>query len=323
LSVRQLAELMMAGEYRRCLQRATHMLDEERPLHEVAQIQAMICRSSLELTDYFAAVSAGVLALALAEEAGDPDMLGSVLVDLGTALSRIRRYGQALSAFDRFLQGLPDYTVAQRFEGTVLERMAETLLADGRAAEALARYSQARAWFIGQGDREAALRCSRAMLGICLESGQVERARAYLEEGERYLAECPTDSRFLSDHLLDRALYHSLTGQVGESIRDAFLALEAAEDRLDQQCRAHLLLARNAMAEGRPVDAVIFVLAARVSAIDGRLYQLEFEATELLIRLLDQGGPELLALVDEEYSRNGVDIYHYLPAGLKKRWESH
>ncbi|MGE5676373.1 MAG: hypothetical protein ACM3XM_21225 [Mycobacterium leprae] len=295
---------------------ASRLLAFEQGTEARARIQAAVCRSCLELTDYFAAAEAGEAAVRLAEEAQAFDVAGLALLDLATAESRIRRYESALLHFARYFDGLSTYTAARCMEGTALQRMGDTLTRAGRHAEALERYGAARRWYERFGAEQCVLECARAMIRIHLDRGEPGEAVSLLGECSRYAAAHQGDRAFGADHLLDRAYYLFAMRRHAESVQAASGALELADDRLAQQSEAQLLLCRNALSQNKREEALSFALAARVCAIDGRLYELEFEASELLFRLLREGGIELLQALEPDFAAAGVNLFQYLPERL-------
>lgn len=319
--VRDLSRLVDSGEYRRCLDEATALLKvaEGLGLEEKARIYAAMCRCQLELTDYFGAVEAGELALQHATEAGAADLGGFVLSDLGRALLEIRQYDTALQILTRYFSEVPEFSASRCREGLVHLTMAGVLERLDRRREAMERYREAHRWFLRYGDLKAAADCLRAVVRVHLEHGEPEHAAAMLREGDLYAAEHPEDRVFLANHLLDRGFFHLAIGQYQVSIQEAFQGLEVADARLDQQSRAHMLLCQNALATNRPRDALNFAMAARVSAIDGRHYDLEFEASETLFRLLRERGARIIREIESDYYRRGVDIYHYLSERVIRR----
>jgi hypothetical protein len=192
----------------------------------------------------------------------------------------------------------------------------------GQRADAEEHYRQAIRWFGRYGDEAAVRETRRALIQICLEEGDLQGALPLLSEGDQYAMEHPEDRTFLCHHLLDRSAVLLQAGRHGDSVQAAFQALAAAEGLLAEQSQAHLLLCRGALAKNRPADALGFALAARVAAIDGREYQLEFEASTHLFDLLRQHGTGLLKQIEGEYLQAGVDLYHYLSAPALKRFET-
>ncbi|HWI63950.1 MAG TPA: hypothetical protein VNT75_19110 [Symbiobacteriaceae bacterium] len=307
MSVSRLEHLLETGQFRRCLEEALALLAAGcKTTAERVRTCAAVCRCRLELGDWREAASAGLEALSLAQADSDPDTLGAVLADLGTAQLRLRQYAPALFHWRRYLRLLPRLAGARCREGAVRMQMAGVLHRLGRPARALAAYAAARRWFDRFGDERSGWACARAMVSICLETGDLGRAAALLEEGDRCL-----DAESQVDHLLDWARYRLAAGLPAEGAELAFGALELAEG-LEQQGNAQMVLAHAAVQQARPVEALAFALAARVSAMEGSLYSLEFDASELIFRLLRQHGRDLMDEVAADFKQQGVDIYEYL-----------
>jgi hypothetical protein len=79
------------------------------------------------------------------------------------------------------------------------------------------------------------------------------------------------------------------------------------------------MLAESALAQDKSCEAFSFALAARISAIDGRAYDIELEASDILLRLMRERGERLLQEVEGDFHREGVDINHYLSPRLVAR----
>lgn len=311
MSVARLTGLVETGRYRECLQEAARLLAAG--IHgpaETARIYACQCRSALELSEYEAAAEAGARAEPLARRTGEADLLGAVFLDVGTALWKLGRHEPALLAFRRYQAGLETYTAARCLEGTALLRMARVSGEAGKLAEATELYRSARGWFERFGDTESSRSCSKALAEALLKAGRPEEARAELslttpEPGAALTEWC--------DYLLDWAACHLAAALPVPASQAAFAALEMAEGDLPRQSRAQILLSRSAALRGRDLEAFLFALASRISAIDGRLYAAEFEATQVMIELLRTGGRPLLLEAQGELARQGVDLYDYLP----------
>lgn len=320
MSVSQLLQLLESGQYEQCLTEATALLQEGEQSREAeARIYHAICRSQLALQNNLAAAAAGEQAVALAAEAAEPDVHGFALVDLSTALCRVRRWDDALDRLAEFLENLERYTAARCMEGIAWQRQGEAFCGAERHHEALEAFKRARGWFQRYGDERSAALCSRSMARIHLRLGQRGEALAALQAAEEYATANPWDREFFADHCLDRAALLLSCGDGARAAQEAFQGLEAADGRLDQQARSQLLLAECALAEAQLPEALSFAMAARVSAIDGRLYDLEFEASDLLFRLLREHGEVLLRQVEADFRAAGVDIYQYLSEKVIRR----
>jgi len=320
LQVNELVRLLESGDYRRCLEQALPLLTGgSLEAAARARVLQVICRSRLGLTDYFGAVEAGEQAVALAAEVGESDLLGFALIDLAAALAKIRRRAEALAAYERFLSQLHSFVAARCMEGTVLHEMALVLQQLGQPKAALRRLAEAISWFIRYGDEESAHACRRSAAAVHMEQGHLDAARILLEQCDHYVQNHSANRELFVNHLLDWAALHFAAGRHQESAQVAFQALEHSVDNLEQQARAQLLLSSNALAMGQPKDALNFAMGARVSAIDGRFYQMEFEAADVIFRVLRSEGVDLLRELDAEYYQEGVDLYHYLSARVIDR----
>jgi len=310
LSVCRLIHLLETGQFQPCLEEAMALLaagSEKTP--DAARIYAAVCRCRLEMTDSQAAADAGMQALSLAEAGQDIDLLGAVLADLGAARLRLKQYAPALEALDRYLTLLPRLGAASCKEGAVRQQMAHVLQRLGFDRRAADEFTLARRWFDRFGDEKSAWACVRSLIAQHLGKGELREALRLLEEGELHM---PGAARpFQSDQLLDWARFLTAAGRPDTAAERAFAALELAEG-LEQQGMAQWVLCQTALAQEKPVEALAFALAARVSAIEGQLYSLEFDASEVIFRLLRRHGEELLSEVAAHFEQQGVDIYDYL-----------
>lgn len=310
MSVCRLVRLLETGQYQHCLKEALALLEtgtvDDR---NQARIYGAICRCRLELGNSREAEQIGLHALSLAEAAADADLLAPILIDVGTARMRQRRYTTALEAWERYERLLPQLTAAQCQEGWVGRQKAEALQRLGQLDRALDAYAAARRWFERFGDQASARLCQRAMVDIHLGRGDLKRLRRLLAEGDRRMADA--DGAHRTEHLLDWASYLLASGRPAMAAGRAFAVLEQAT-ALDQQGRAQMILCEAALQQEKPVEAFAFALAARVSAIEGSHYSLEFDASEVIFRLLRLHGSELLNEVAADFERQGVNIYDYL-----------
>ncbi len=305
----ELHRLMDAGDYARCLERGQAMLREHGlSADDRVRVLGLLCRCRIEAGDFLGAVPWGTEAAEQAERLANPDLRGSVLIDLATALIGIRRYAEALARLDQYQQGLHETTSARVLEGTALRLQGDALTAAGREADALARYDAARNWFLRYGDEPSAGECLLGMLAASHAMGDSRLMERLLEEGEDRAAE-PAFQGWMA---LYQARLCSMTGQLQASVDHAFRALELAAPLSPLQVEAQLHLSGTAERMERAVDALSFALAARVSAIDGRLYSLEMRASVLLLHLLRRHGGGPLRELEDDLAHNGVDLYQYV-----------
>lgn len=310
MSVSRLMHLLETGHYRLCLEEALALLSAG-AVHSVdqARVHAAVCRCRLELGDCRAAIAAGLQALSHSDEGSAPDLHGAVLIDMGTAWAKLRQYNTALGAWERFIGLLPRLTGLICQEGLVRLQMAETLQRLGHTDRALEAYEAGRRWFERFGDEQSVRTCARGMIGIYLECGDLSAALPLLKEGDLHMPDA--GPLFRSCQLLDWARYLLAAGCPVLAAERAFAALELAPG-LAEQGRAQMVLCQTALQQAKPVEALAFALAARISAMEGNLYGLEFDAAEVIFRLLRHHGSELLAEVAADFKSQGVDIYDYL-----------
>lgn len=306
----ELHRLLESGDYWGCLARGRALL-EEQPLLDAERSSVLhaLSRCHLALGQYGGAAAAGERAVVLAERHQLADLAGNALLDLAKALAGLRRYPEALAALDRFREALPEYTATLCLEGMALKLTGEILLMAGQPEEAVDWLARAYHWFHRFGDEQTAGDCLLTMVDGHLAANDLEAAALRLAEAE---SRGESDPVFTGRRLLVRARYLQAKGQDQPSVDEAFRALVLAEHCSELQVEAQLHLSRMAERMRRPVDALSFALAARVSAIDGRLYSLEFKASAWLMSLIRQHGIQPMAELAADMEGQGVDIYQYL-----------
>lgn len=311
----ELERLMAAGEYQRCLQAGRHLLEEGDPTDEEAgRTWALLCRCHLLAGDHLRAVEAGRKSEAITSGRAMADVTAAVLSDLATALAALRRHEEALAALVRFYRLLPDCTAAQCLEGAALQRHGAVLGRLGRLHEAAARYHEAMRWYRRFGDEAAAGACLQDLTQLWLDRHRADQAFPLLQEGDRHLTINSDDRAFEARHRLLRARYHRVAGRWQESTDEAYAALDLSEELSAVRAESQLLLSQNAAEADQPVEALGFALSARVTAVDGRLYALEYQACTWLANLVHRYGPAAVAELEWALERVGIDLYQYLPA---------
>jgi tetratricopeptide (TPR) repeat protein len=305
----ELHRLLESGEYWTCLAQGRDLLEQGLPEDDRARVLAVLCRCHLALGHMAGAVASGEMAAALAGRLGLRDLEGAALLDLSLGLAGLRRHEEALAALERFRQGLDAYTASRVLEGAALKQTAEVLGQMGRHAEAADWFGRARQWFHRYGDERAAGDCLLEIIGAGLAEGDLVAVGHRLAEAE---AQSLSDPGFTARLLLARARYYRMAGRNQESVDEAFKAMVLAEPLGRVQVEAQLHLSRMAELMKRPVDGLSFAFAARTSAIDGRLYTLEFEASALLMRQIRRYGTATVAELAAELEQRGVDLYQYI-----------
>lgn len=304
----QLSEMLSKQEYHRCVDVAHLLLSVGgHNSYEVAQIHLVLCRSYLALSDYTRAIEAGRSALDAAESTGDSGLIAGALAELGVAQAGGRRFTEAQESFDHYWEMGAD----PASQGRVLYTIAGIHRRLGEFSAAAAGYTRAMEWHVQANDEQTAQQCRHEAISAYLEAGQTDAVLPLLAGGDVYVQGHPEDTPTAVTHCLDWAAFLYLEGEYQKSIQVAFGALEVTGD-LTRQARAHLLLSQGAQALDKPVDALSFAMAARIAAIDAQRYDLEFEAADILFRLLRLHGADLLQELDREFLNQGVDLYQYI-----------
>lgn len=318
MGLTEILELLEQEEYPRCAALADELLvDQSLPGPMRARVAHAACRARLGLADFFAAVEMGELAAREALGSGEYDVLGQVFLDMGAALGAVREYKLARNCGEEYFRHKPYYQDALQFEGRVLFNHATYFSKLDEWEEAAHVYGLCRQWHWERGELAESDEARRRQAECLIHLGQTEEATRLLIEGEQYVSEA---SRYAQvEQALLWALCHMLQGDADSGASAAMKALDAAGDHEELQARAHLSLLASAEMKGSAKDAIGFALAARVAAIDARRYDLEFEASEALFRLLRHHGAGILQELDEEYRNLGVDLCHYISERSYKR----
>lgn len=310
LPVEELSRLFEAGEYTACIARGQAML-RQRPMapHNRVRVLELLCRCHLAVGSLLPAVPLGEEAVELATRLHLGDLAAESLLALATVQIGLRRYGQALELLERLQRELPDHPAVEHVQGEAMQRTGEALAKLGQLGEAIDWYDRARQWFQQQGDDLGASESHLALIEACLAGGDREAAERWITNLDEESLEHPVQ---LGRLLMARAKLLELTGRPDASADEAFRALTVMEALHPVQVEAQLHLSRMAAVAHRAVEALSFAVAARVSAIDGRYYTLEFTASLHLVRLIHLFGAEAVDELAAEMAGQGVDLYQYL-----------
>lgn len=306
----QLHEMLDRQEYHECVDLANLLLSvgHHQP-DEVVQIQLALSRSYQALSDSDRSVVAAEAALAAAKASGCSRLTVETLDTLAAALTGARQFAEAIRTWYAYLQIASD--PSQR--GRALEAIAGVHRRLGNREQALEAWTQASCHHQDAGDGASAQHCRRQAFGIALQLGDMDRALPLLTKNDAYVRAHQEDGQYALAHVLDWASFLLAAGEAEKAVQVAFQVLELSGD-LVQQAHAHLLLCQGALAQEKPLEALGFAMAAKIAALDARAYSLEFEAAEIVYRLLHQHGPSLLAALDLEFQQRGVDLYQYISA---------
>jgi tetratricopeptide (TPR) repeat protein len=317
---------MEEGEFEKCLRLAEQqLLRGGMTLVEMATVNFVICRCRLGLQDPYGAINSGLLAIKLARDTAEWDILGRSLLNVGTAYMGTRQYDLALQNFYGFFENLHLYTSAHRFEGAVWRSIGVAHQHRLEIQDAVKALNKARHWFERKGADHSAFSCLHDLVHTYLQQHDtkpgtpLEPVVDLLREEKALAAKHPEDSYFRAHHLYDEAEYYMRTHRYKRAMVCAMKAMETRKGDRPLNFHAYMVLSNSYRALGDAKQALGNALAARVEALKGKHYELEFIAARTMVELIRQQGSEVVRELDQEYQAIGVDLAQYLSPSLLRR----
>lgn len=321
-----LIRLMEEGDFTKCLRLAEQlMLKGGWSLSQMATINLVICRCRLGIQDPYGAIAAGMLAVKLAKDTGEHDLLGRALLNLGTAYVGIRQYDQALQQFYSYLEFRSEYKEARRLEGAIWKHIGVTLQRKLESQKAIEALTRARDWFSDRGVDYSIFTCNHDLINTYLQmqetdSGNtLEPVMELLFQQRAIARRNQRETYYQGTYLLDLAASYLAQGRVARAMVAANQAMEVHPGERIHTFHCQLILHKCAVEKGNPRRALGHALAARVQAVEGRFYELEFLASQAMADVIKQQGPEMVREIDEEYLAKGVDLGQYLSPWVLRR----
>lgn len=322
-----LTQLMEDGEFDKCLRLAEQMLLRGgMTLAEMAQVNFVICRCRVGLKDSYGAINSGLLAVKLARDAQEWDIVGRALLNVGTAYLATRQYPLALQHLYAFLENLHLYTTAHRFEGAIWRTIGVAHQRNLESAQAIDALEKAIKWFKKHDADHSAFSCTHDLVHTYLylnESKQklpLDPVPRLLDQEKQFVHKYPEDPSYQGIYQYDRAAYYLRLKRYGRAMVCAMKALDAAKGDHQLSSQSHMILYECFRDLGDAKQAMGYALAARVEAIQGRHYDLEFLAATAMTELIRRTGTEAIRELDVEYQAMGVDISKYVPATILRRY---
>lgn len=325
--VEYLVQLMEEGEFEKCLRLSEQLLLRGgMTLVEMARLNLVICRCRLGLQDSYGAINSGLLAVKLSRDLKEWDTLGRALLNVGTAYMGTRQFDLALQHFYSYLENVHHYSTSRRFEGAVWRSIGvahQRKLETSRAVDALTRAQQ---WFVKQGADHSAFSCIHDLVHTHLQIRETnpgfsgdDPVPALLEQERRLVRKYPSDTFFQSIYQYDRATHYLRCRRYGRAMVCAMKALDIAKTDHQLTSNAHMVLYECSRDLGDTKQALGYALAARVEAIRGRHYELEFLAAQAMAEIIRKQGTDMIRELDLEYQSMGVDLGQYLSPVLLRR----
>jgi tetratricopeptide (TPR) repeat protein len=322
-----LVKLMEGGEFQKCLRLAEQqLLKGGWSINELAKINLMICRCRLGIQDPHGAVVAGSMATNLARDSKDWDLFGRIALNLGTAYTGTRQYGEALQSLYGYFEHLNAYTAStRRFEGAIWKNIGiahQHLLETTKAIDALTR---ARDWYAQAGIQFSTFTCTHDLLHTYLQHHSTEQGapivqvEQLLDAEKAFVKQFPGESYFESYSLYDQAAYYAHIGRYARATVSAQKAMDLRKADRWIGFHGNMVLHDCSQARADHRQALGYALAARVHALQGRYFELEFLASQAMAEIIKHQGEELVRELDEEYQAMGVDLGQYLSPDVLRR----
>lgn len=296
MSVSTVKRLLEERKWQLCADLAADLLPgSEISQQDKAFVAFALARSLSFLERYTAALEPGQIAVFLATEVGDFDLLGMALWELAGIQRRIPgQEHNSMESYQRFIGNKDRYSNALRrerlhlalFNLAVVERICNL------HQEALEHFGEAReeAWSVQAYDQ--AETCRQNQCWQALQVGNLELAEKLIAKGERYVKDHPQDILAQIHLLNDMAQYTFLKQDYGNAIGHAMELVLLAEkhDQIGLMANG-LLIWSKALERLRDLDSALRIgMWAHVEAQRAQRSELVAEIREHLegIRLQDR-----------------------------------
>lgn len=312
-----LEEMIERGECTACLSAAESLLRAGgNSLSDLASINLAISRCRLRLDDYHAALAPALLARKIARDIQDYRLLGRACWVIASVYGYTHQYEQMTRACYEYFEMVPLGYSIPRDEAAIWENLGRGKLFGEAFVEAVRCFERALEKYRLAGDSSAAFRTLWWMSQALLSSGDHARCRTVLRECLTYSHRLPRSHWGCQAVLLARS---ELAVAEGHMERAAILAHRALSGESKQgKYKAYMLLHRVSLYYQEYKDAIGYALAARVTALEARRYDLEYEAAEAMLTVVGQTGADLMSELDAEYLSTGVDLTRYVPSNVLK-----
>lgn len=282
----QLFREMLAGRrFEEMRQMAQTLLDNE----QLSTREKAVCHDALALAhsflnDHGKAVPAGEIAVYLARESGDFDLLGEAIYHSGIVYGRRRWHEPAADRFEEYFQYLSLYTTAKELQPKVLfnQGVAYRWLRDYRTSVKKLR----QAWELvreTQGQRQQNYRWD--LVWVCMLAGELDGVPELLAQGRAYLNQHPEDREAYFQQLNDEARYALLTGDLADAYKKAMEVIKQGDAFPDMQAVAGLTVHYLAVKRGMHLDALIIGCYVKQKAAAARRPDLDEEISKSIIEI--------------------------------------
>ncbi|MGE5676374.1 MAG: hypothetical protein ACM3XM_21230 [Mycobacterium leprae] len=252
---------------------------------EEARCYQAIAHCRLAMNADAEAIAAGETGRALAESAGEWDLLGEILVDLAQAHGHLHHYVRQAEALARYLTLRDRLHGARMHEQEVQLQLGDLFVRKGDWAEAAAHLTAGLALANGNKSDERLAHYRGQLLLAYAKSGELSQVPGLLRAAERFVQQNPQHEIAAFWYWYTRAENQLASGDpagAGEALQKAW---PYARGNAKREVAYHMLSARQQMAEGAPHNALQAAREARVIALDAQRYDLEYEIVDEIVKL--------------------------------------
>lgn len=324
--IEYLVKLMEAGEYQKCLRHSEQqLLRGGMTIAELATLNMVICRCRIGNNDSYGAINSGLLAAKLARDIGDWDTLGRSLLNVGTAYMGTRQHDLALHQLYSYFEHLHKYVVARRFEGAVWKSIGIAHQRKQESDQAIIALERARQWFLKQEVEHSAFTCTHDLINTYLQRHRVkpkatlEPVNDLLKAEKALVAKFPKETYYRGIYLNDKANFYLRSGRLHRAIVCAMQAMELRKGDHQLAFHSHMILYECSRLMGDAKQALGYALAARVAALQGKHYELEYIAAQAMVDIIKEQGTKVVQELDAEYRAMGIDLSQYVTPAMLGR----
>lgn len=310
-----LETLIEQAQYKECLSAAEHLLlSGQSSLADLAELNMAVARSRMWLRDYFGAVPAAQLAYKIAADQKYVHLMAKASWVLAAAYYYTRQYDSLISLGYEYYERVPASWQSPVNDAKVSNLIGLAYYYTQNYREGLRAFVRATASYRQAKDNESVLRNTIWSVRCAQAMGDHSQSRSTLAKAMRLARGIPTDVWVHQEILVLRS---EDAFRSGRPERGAYLALRALALHVEQsklaKFRALMLLHKYHFDRGELKDALGYALAGRVTALESRLFHLEYEAAEAMVATVRAASNDDLSELDQEYLSTGVDITRYLP----------
>lgn len=278
---------------------------------ELAHINRLVACARFKGGDTIGAVPPATLAMKLATDLGLWDLHGTLCVELGQYYLNLRDPERARHFLSEYLMHQAKYHEALRLEPRIWANLGVTWAMEENHRQAVAAFRRAKAGFLEREEWRQALLLWPHLFSSARIASPDDLASLF-RDMRRFAKQWKDKPDVVATYLLELGRNAFKKGRLWRAVTLGLRARELSSSQVGLRFQVHMFLAEAARQLGYLQDALGYALTARVIALQGQCYDLEFEAVELMHQLVQSGGRDLVVSLDRDYLAQGIDISRYV-----------